>query len=396
MFLKLTSFLVLSLFIVCGLQSQTQPAASATNQVMGEVTAINAASGQISIKTDKGEAVAVITAPGTSFRKVPAGAQSMASAVKTDFGGVSVGDRVVAAGQWSTDRSKIDARAVVVMSRSELDEKRRAEQEDWRKRGISGTVASVDSEAKTFTISAGSRKLVVQLGPNAQFHRYAPDSVRFSDARPSSLAEIKPGDQVRVLGNRGADGLSYAAERIISGSFLQFAGTINSINLQAGELVVKDLGTKKNISVRISADSILRRLPSTMAASLAARYRQNGGRGAVGEPGSWRGFRRSRPGARPPSGDAGDGTEDGGRHHAVEHTRVRARPGDCSYAARGCRALADSFAQCDAGHHRAAGIWAPTPRNSRRAPPCGTSSGSSPRAVRDRGSGRDHLATGCE
>ena len=64
MFLKLTSFLVLSLFIVCGLQSQTQPAASATNQVMGEVTAINAASGQISIKTDKGEAVAVITAPG--------------------------------------------------------------------------------------------------------------------------------------------------------------------------------------------------------------------------------------------------------------------------------------------------------------------------------------------
>ena len=285
MFLKLTSFLVLSLFIVCGLQSQTQPAASATNQVMGEVTAINAASGQISIKSDQGEAVAVITAPGTSFRKVPAGAQSMVSAVKTDFGGVSVGDRVVAAGQWSTDRSKIDARAVVVMSRSELDEKRRAEQEDWRKRGISGTVASVDSEAKTFTISAGSRKLVVQLGPNAQFHRYAPDSVRFSDARPSSLAEIKPGDQVRVLGNRGADGLSYAAERIVSGSFLQFAGTINSINLQAAELVVKDLGTKKNISVRISADSILRRLPSTMAASLAARYRQNGGRGAVGEPG---------------------------------------------------------------------------------------------------------------
>jgi hypothetical protein len=106
-----------------------------------------------------------------------------------------------------------------------------------------------------------------------------------SDARPSSLAEIKPGDQVRVLGNRGADGLSYAAERIVSGSFLQFAGTINFINLAAGELVVKDLGTKKNISVRISADSIIRRLPSTMAASLAASYRQNGGRGALREPG---------------------------------------------------------------------------------------------------------------
>ena len=187
MFLKLTSFLV---FLVWGLRSQTQPPASApTNQVMGEVTAIDAASGQISIKTDKGEAVAVSTAPGTSFRKVPAGAQSMASAAKTDFAGVSVGDRVVAAGQWSADRSKIDARAVVVMSRSELDEKRRTEQEDWRKRGISGSVASVDSDAKTFTISAGSRKIVVQLGPNAQFYRYAP--TRCGSAMPAPVRWLR-------------------------------------------------------------------------------------------------------------------------------------------------------------------------------------------------------------
>ena len=65
MFLKLTSFLVLSLFIVCGLQAQTQPAASATNQVMGEVTAINAASGQISIKTD------IVKSPPMWLRKTP-------------------------------------------------------------------------------------------------------------------------------------------------------------------------------------------------------------------------------------------------------------------------------------------------------------------------------------
>ena len=70
--------------------------------------------------------------------------------------------------------------------------------------------------------------------------------MRFSDARPSSLAEIKPGDQVRLLGKRNADGLSYAAERIISGSFLQFAATMSSINLAGCELVVKDLATKKN------------------------------------------------------------------------------------------------------------------------------------------------------
>jgi len=97
----------------------------------------------------------------------------MSAAVRTDFASVTVGDRVLAAGQWSADRSKIDARAVVVMSRSELDEKRRAEQEDWRKRDTSGTVVSVDAEGKTLTISAASRKVVVQLGPDTQIHRYA-------------------------------------------------------------------------------------------------------------------------------------------------------------------------------------------------------------------------------
>ena len=113
------------------------------------------------------------------------------------------------------------------MSRSELDEKRRAEQEDWRKRASPAPWHPSIRKRRRSRSRPESRKLVVQLGPNAQFHRYAPDSVRFSDARSSSLAEIKPGDQVRALGNRGADGLSYAAERIVSGSFLQFAGTIN-------------------------------------------------------------------------------------------------------------------------------------------------------------------------
>lgn len=100
MFLKLISTLVGCLFMVSGLQSQTQPASSSTaNQVIGEVTAINAPSGQISIRTDKGEAMAVSTARGTPFRKVSAGAQSMAAAITTDFASVSVGDRVLAAGQ---------------------------------------------------------------------------------------------------------------------------------------------------------------------------------------------------------------------------------------------------------------------------------------------------------
>lgn len=244
--------------------AQTPP-----TQVIGEVTATDAASGQISMKTDKGDAVAVETAAATSFRKVPAGAQNMTAAVKTDFAAVHVGDRVVAVGQLSADRVKMTARAVVVMSRTDLDEKRKAEQEDWRKRGIAGTVSA--RNAGTLTLAVGSKEVVVQPAANAVFHRYAPDSMRFADARASSLAEIQVGDLVRVLGTRSPDGASYAAERIVSGAFRQFAGTIASLNLTGGELVVKDLATKKNVTVRINAETLLRRLPAQYKAGGASQ-----------------------------------------------------------------------------------------------------------------------------
>ena len=270
---------VCSLLATC-LWSQTPPAAS---QAIGEVTAVNAASGQISVRTDKGASVTVVAGPNTAIRKVPPGAQNLAGAARVEFSSLGVGDRILASGQWSGDGARIEARSIVVMSRSELDEKRRLEQEDWRKRGISGTVASIDAERKTFTIAAGTRRIVVEPAAGAQFHRYAPDSVRFSDARPSVLAEIQAGDQVRLLGSRSADGAKFAAERIISGAFRQLAATIGSVNLAGGEIVIKDLTTKRNLTVRVNGDSVLRRLPPQTAASLAARYRQNGGRGGGGE-----------------------------------------------------------------------------------------------------------------
>jgi hypothetical protein len=273
-------------FVVCllsaaGLSSQAPSAPSpAANQAIGEVTALNASPGQISLRTDKGESVTVVMRSDTSIRKLPAGAQNVAAAVPIELSAVGVGDRILAAGQWSSDRSRIEARSIFVMSRSDLDDKRRLEQEDWRKRGISGTVSSVDAGGKTFTIHAGSRKILVQPAPGAQFHRYAPDSVRFSDARPSSFAEIQAGDQARLLGTKSAEGGTYAAERIVFGSFRQLAATIASVNPSAGEIIIKDLATKKNLTVRINGDSVIRKLPPQVATSLAAHYWQNGSRAA--------------------------------------------------------------------------------------------------------------------
>lgn len=239
------------------------------SQVTGEVTATG--NGQVSMKTDKGDAIVVVTSGTTSFRKVPPGATSLAGATRIELSAISVGDRIVAIGQRSEDQKKIEARAIVVMSRSELNEKRKSEQDEWQKRGIAGTATSVDIASKMLTLKSGPRTISVQISDKTGFRRYSPDSVQFSDAQPSSLAELKPGDQVRVLGDRSADGSTIVAEQIVSGAFRQIAATITSLSTQ--ELVVKDLATKKTLTVRMNSNSAMHKLPAEVATSLASRYK---------------------------------------------------------------------------------------------------------------------------
>jgi hypothetical protein len=265
-------------------QSQSTQTPAAT-QVIGEVTALDAQSRQISLKPDQGEAVTVTVSDSTSFRRIPAGAQDLTKATRIALSDLGVGDRIVAIGQKSEDQRKVAARTVIVMSRSDLEQKRLREQEAWLKRGMAGTVSTIDPGASSFIIKSGSKSVTVQPSGQAEFLRYAPDSVKFSDARPSSLAEIKIGDQVRVLGDKSGDGASVIAARIVAGSFQQLAATISSINAGSGEMVIKDLANKKTLLVRVNSDSTMRRLPPAMATSLARRYQPGAtlGRGGAGE-----------------------------------------------------------------------------------------------------------------
>jgi hypothetical protein len=177
------------------------------------------------------------------------------------------------------------------MTRAELTEKQKQEQEEWRQRGVSGVVSAVDATAGTFTIKTGPQTLTVQPGESASYYRYAPDSFKFSDATPSTLAEIQAGDQVRLLGEKSADGASIAAGSIVSGSFPQFAATIRSVNAEKSEIVIRDLVSKKDLSVRITPDSTIKRLPPPVAAGLAKRYGPSPGPA-----------QRPAPAAAPPTG----------------------------------------------------------------------------------------------
>jgi hypothetical protein len=163
----------------------------------------------------------------------------------------------------------------------------------------------VDAQAGTVSISvragAGSKVVVVHTTPATSFKRYAPDSVKWEDATASSLQDIHPGDQLRAKGNRSADGGSLDAEAIVDGTFRNLAGLITMIDTAQGTLTLQDLATKKPVTVRISTDSQMRKLPPQMAQGLAMRLK--GGGQPPPDAAKPAGDAAAGPGARPRSGD---------------------------------------------------------------------------------------------
>jgi hypothetical protein len=246
--------------------AQSEPAA----RVIGQVITLDAATRQIQAKTDKGDALTIVLNEKSAIRKVPPGATDLSKASTIQFSELDAGDRVLAIGQSAG--GKFEARTLVVMSRGDLAEKQKREQEDWRKRGLSGTVTAVDPATNTFTMNSGAASLNVKPAGKADIRRYSPDSVQFANAKPSTIAELKPGDLVRVLGDRTDSDV--VAERIVAGTFQQIAATVTSIN--ADKITLKDLASKKTITVRVSSESTLKKLPADQAESIAKKYKAGG------------------------------------------------------------------------------------------------------------------------
>lgn len=273
-------------------QPAPQATAQARDRVIGEVTGTDLAGGRISLKTDKGEAVVVAVNDKTVYLRVPPGEKDLKKAAKMAPSEITAGDRLYARGQFSADRASIAAASVIVMTKADLAQKREHDRAEWTSRGVTGVITAVDAQAKEFTVSVrtreGAKPVVVENAEPVDFRRYAPDSVRFSDAKPSSFAELKTGDHVRVLGDKNPDGTRIKPQAIVSGAFRDVAGTILAVDTAAGEIRITDLDTKTPLTVRINSDSNLRRLAPMAAAMLARMF--NGGAGAGQRPG----------GARPP------------------------------------------------------------------------------------------------
>ena len=234
--------------------------AQAQGRVLGEVLAVDAPARRITVKTAAGQSASVTYDDGTIFRRVPAGETTLDKAVAIAPGEVGVGDRVVARGAAAGDA--LAARSLVVVSRADIAQKRQREREEWKRRGVAGVVTALNPATKEITLRLrerpGDAALVVAAAGGVRFRKYAPDSVRFTDAVESTFEGLKVGDQLRALGNFSPDGARFVPEEVVSGTFRTVGGTITSVN--AGEVVINDLQTQRPLTVVLNKDSMMRRL----------------------------------------------------------------------------------------------------------------------------------------
>jgi len=270
------------------------PAAAAARQ-LGTVTAV--AGSSLTLKTDAGLEVAVSVADGARILQLAPGSTDLKTAQAIALTDIAVGDRVLVSGKAGDGTAAFAASRVILMKSTDIAQKHATEQADWQKRGTGGIVSAVDAGTGTLTVSVGAKKIAVNTSGKTQFRRYAGDSVKFEDAKPGTLAQLQAGDQLRVLGTKSDDGTSIQAEVIVSGSFKNLAGLIASLDAANGTLTMKDLATKKTVTVTITANSNVRTLPPQAAMMFAARAK--GGASGAQAPAQGAGQTDASGGGRP-------------------------------------------------------------------------------------------------
>lgn len=272
-------------------------------RLLGTITATDGKA--IQVKTDQGQESMVLPTAQARIQKVAPGERNLSKAQVITLGDLQVGDRVIVRG--STADGGVLADSLIVMTAREITKRNDAERQMWRDRGVFGVVESVDAkdrqvkirtrvgmETKTFTVTTGEK---------AEIKRYAPDSVKFSDAVKAGLEEIKKGDQLRALGEKDEANAKLTAERVVFGTFRTFAGTVTSVDSASNTLQLKEVDSKKTLTVHATADSTLKVLPEqmgTMMGRMAAMRAAGGPGGARGPAGPGGGPGGFRPGGGPP------------------------------------------------------------------------------------------------
>jgi hypothetical protein len=276
---------------------------------LGSITTISGDT--LTVKTDAGDVHQVQVPSTTQLKRIAPGETDLSKAETIEYSSLAVGDRVLVTLDSNATGGTPQAARVIAIKQADVAKMQQAEVEAWNQ-GVHGLVKSVDSAAGAIVVNvrtgAVTKAVTVNTTKATTLKRYAPGSVRFDQAQPGPITAIQTGDQLWALGTKSADGASINAEGIVSGSFRSIAGTILSTDAAASTVTVKDLATKKPVTVHVTADAQMRRLEDAVATMLAARMgnQQGGGgrqAGGAGGGGGQRTFNQAGGGGRAGAGD---------------------------------------------------------------------------------------------
>lgn len=272
--LKQAGIFLLLLALLATTASQLR-AQAATQRFVGTVTAV--AGDTLTVKTDAGEVHQVQVPASAVIKQLAPGQKDLNSAATIQLSGLATGDRVLVKLDPNATGDTQQALQIVAMKQTDIAQQQQKEREDWQRNGAGGLVKSVDPAAGVvvFTSGAGptAKTITVHITKSTVLLRYAPNSVRFADARPGPIDAIHVGDQFQVRGQKNADGSEVTAEQVVSGGFRNISGVVSAVDAGASTLTVKDLVTKKNVTVHVTPDAEMRRLPDMMARMIAARLK---------------------------------------------------------------------------------------------------------------------------
>jgi hypothetical protein len=235
--------------------------------VMGTVTEFKPLA--IGIQADDGRAMLLKFGPDTSVLTVIPGETDLKKAKPAAITDIVTGDRIMA----SYVEGLSDVRRVVLITNRDIAKRNEAERQDWKARGISGIVKSVEGDRILLELrtAEGAHTVTVVVSGKTKLRRYAPDSVRFTDAVMSTTAEISMGDQLQARGPKSDADTKMAAEDIVFGTFLTKLGTITAVNREAGEIQIQDVATNLPLTIHITAASQLKMMPDMRAILFGAK-----------------------------------------------------------------------------------------------------------------------------
>lgn len=281
---KFAAAAIFLLFGAFGMAAGQTPAK--LSYISGDVVSVD--NEKIVVNT-KGGQVDALLSDKTAYKRVSAEKPDFATAAGASLSDIAVGDKLVISGVPAADGKSVPARVVYLMTKADIAHKRAKESEQWKTRGITGRVVSVNPASNQIDLEMrslmGSTKLSLSPKENAKFLRYAEDSIRYDEAKPSSLSEIKPGDMLRALGDRNPDGTAFTAEEIVTGAFQTIAGTVKSVDAEKKEVLIKNLQSGKDVTVVVSSAFLMKKFPAEAAERMAG-LQMGGGVRPVGQTGA--------------------------------------------------------------------------------------------------------------